>query len=272
MCGSAASRISTELTGEWSCTWARHADRWSWRRRWPCPGSILGLAGPADGRHLGDRHHRGERPVRREHQQQDHRRSLPGSDGGRGQHHRRLDQDQVQRRHRLRLQPVPQGWRCPARRHDRRRPGSPPPTSTCARAPGSRTARSRSLPDNTTVTLTGKAARGYTEVSNGSSTGWIATQYLGRPSGLPAVTGTRVATADLLIRTTSGADYKVVGEIAKGKTVSITGTTQNGRAQIIYGNAIRWVTAKYLTTPVTQPDRSRRGCPRSPAPGTRPPP
>jgi len=119
------------------------------------------------------------------------------------------------------------------------------------KGPGLSYGKVKVLPDNTTVILTGKVARGYTEVKKGSSTGWIATQYLRRPSGLPAVTGTRVATADLLIRTTSGADYKVVGEIAKGKTVSITGTTQSGRAQIIYNNAIRWVTAKYLSTPVS---------------------
>jgi uncharacterized protein YgiM (DUF1202 family) len=119
------------------------------------------------------------------------------------------------------------------------------------KGPGLSYGKIRVLADNTTVTLTGKAARGYTEVKHGSSTGWIATQYLRAPSGLPAVTGTRVATADLLIRTTSGSDYKVVGEIAKGKTVSITGTTQNGRAQIIHGNAIRWVTAQYLSTPVS---------------------
>ncbi|HVK35115.1 MAG TPA: SH3 domain-containing protein [Microlunatus sp.] len=119
------------------------------------------------------------------------------------------------------------------------------------RGPGLSYGKIKVLPKNTTVTLTGKAARGYTEVTHGSSTGWIATQYLRQPSGLPPVTGTRVATADLLIRTTSGADYKVVGEIAQGRTVSITGTTQNGRAQIIYANAIRWVTAKYLSTPVS---------------------
>jgi uncharacterized protein YgiM (DUF1202 family) len=119
------------------------------------------------------------------------------------------------------------------------------------KGPGLSYGKIKVLPENTAVTLTGKAARGYTEVRNGSSTGWIATQYLRRPSGLPPVTGTRVATADLLIRTTSGSDYKVVGEIAKGRTVSITGTTQNGRAQIIYANAIRWVTAKYLSTPVS---------------------
>lgn len=105
------------------------------------------------------------------------------------------------------------------------------------------------VPDGTTVTLTGKVSRGYTEVKYASRTGWIATQYLTKPSSLPAVTGTRIATADLIIRTTSGSNFKSAGEIAKGERVSITGTTQNGRAQIIYRGAVRWVTAKYLTAP-----------------------
>lgn len=120
------------------------------------------------------------------------------------------------------------------------------------KGPGLSYAKITVLPDGTTVTLTGKTSRGYTEVTRGSTSGWIATQYLAKASTLPAVTGTRVATADLLIRTTSGSDYKTVGEIVKGETVSITGTTQNGRAQIIYQGAVRWVTAKYLSTPANQ--------------------
>ena len=116
------------------------------------------------------------------------------------------------------------------------------------KGPGLSYAKITVLPNGTAVTLTGKAARGYTEVKRSSTTGWIATQYLKATTGVPAITGTRVATAELLIRTTSGADFKVVGEIAKGAKVSITGTTQNGRAQIIYRSAVRWVTAKYLST------------------------
>lgn len=117
------------------------------------------------------------------------------------------------------------------------------------KGPGLSYAKITVLPDNTTVKLTGKQARGYTEVIYGSTTGWIASQYLKVGTGLPAITGIRIATADLLIRTTSGSDFKTVGEIAKGESVSITGTTQNGRAQIIYRSAVRWVTAKYLSTP-----------------------
>ena len=66
-------------------------------------------------------------------------------------------------------------------------------------------------------------------------------------SGRPAIIGKRVATADLDIRTTSGADSRTVAEVKKGTALSVTGAIQNSRAQIIYKGAIRWVTARYLT-------------------------
>ena len=110
------------------------------------------------------------------------------------------------------------------------------------------------LPKGTRVTMTGKTARGFAELINGASTGWASTQYLAKSSsGLPAIIGTRVATADLDIRTTSGADSKTVAEVKKGTVLSVTGATQNGRAQIVYKKKIRWVTAKYLANPRTQP-------------------
>ena len=106
----------------------------------------------------------------------------------------------------------------------------------------------RVVPDNTRVTLTGRSARGFVEVRVSDRRGWISSQYLSRSgSGLPAITGTRVATAKLLIRTSSGSDYRVVAEVRKGTRLSVTGATQNGRAQIIYRQAIRWVTARYLS-------------------------
>jgi uncharacterized protein YgiM (DUF1202 family) len=104
------------------------------------------------------------------------------------------------------------------------------------------------LKEGTKVTLTGKTARGWAQLVNGKSTGWSSMQYLASSTtGRPAVIGKRVATADLDIRTTSGAGAKTVAEAKKGTALSVTGAIQNGRAQIIYKGAIRWVTAKYLT-------------------------
>src|SRR4029453_949322 len=104
------------------------------------------------------------------------------------------------------------------------------------------------LKEGTKVTMTGKTARGWAQLVNGKSTGWASMQYLaGSAPGRPAIIGTRVATADLDIRTTSGAKARTVAEVKKGRALSVTGAIQNGRAQIIYKGAIRWVTAKYLT-------------------------
>lgn len=98
------------------------------------------------------------------------------------------------------------------------------------------------------VTLTGIRKRGFSPVSYGKANGWISNKYLAQPAPvLPPVTGFRYATADLVVRTTSGADYKRITVVKTGTKLSITGTVQNGRAQIIYNKAVRWVTAKYLS-------------------------
>jgi uncharacterized protein YgiM (DUF1202 family) len=104
------------------------------------------------------------------------------------------------------------------------------------------------LKEGTRVTMTGKTARGWVQLVNGKSTGWSSMQYLANSAtGRPAIIGSRVATADLDIRTTSGADARTVAEVKKGTALSVTGAIQNGRAQIIYKGAIRWVSARYLT-------------------------
>ena len=98
------------------------------------------------------------------------------------------------------------------------------------------------------VTMTGKTARGWAQLVNGRSTGWSSMQYLvSSMYGRPTIIGKRVATADLDIRTTSGTDSRTVTEVKKGTALSVTGAIQNGRAQIIYKDRIRWVTARYLT-------------------------
>jgi uncharacterized protein YgiM (DUF1202 family) len=110
----------------------------------------------------------------------------------------------------------------------------------------------RVLPGGYAVTLTGKTARGYAEVLAGSSRGWSSVQYLATSaSALPAVVATRTAMADLNIWATSTTKTVIITEVKKGSTLSITGATQNGRAQIIFNHAIRWVTAKYLSNPTS---------------------
>jgi uncharacterized protein YgiM (DUF1202 family) len=104
------------------------------------------------------------------------------------------------------------------------------------------------LDEGTKVTQTGKTAKGWTEVTVGSDQGWISTQYLtDAEDGLPAITGTRTTTVDLNVRATSDEDSKLVGLARKASKVSITGATDNARAQIIFDGAVGWVLAKYLT-------------------------
>ncbi len=105
------------------------------------------------------------------------------------------------------------------------------------------------------VGLTGRSSGGYAEIVYGGERAWVSAKYLtGTASGLPRVTGTRVATTTLMIRSSSGSDFTDLGEVAKGTKLSVTGAVQNGRAQIVYAGAVRWVTAQYLAnSAVTQP-------------------
>ena len=114
------------------------------------------------------------------------------------------------------------------------------------------------LPEGTQVTATGRAARGYAEVSRGSTRGWASLRYLVRVAGapvsspapptLPRVTGTRYATTTLDVRSTYADRYTLIAEVPRGTALSITGVVRNGRMQIIYNRAARWVTAKYLSS------------------------
>jgi uncharacterized protein YgiM (DUF1202 family) len=114
------------------------------------------------------------------------------------------------------------------------------------------------VPPGTRGTLTGRSAGGFAELYAAGSLGWISTQYLAPTTALPAVIGTRVATAALDIRTASGAGSKTLSEVRKGTRLSITGVIQNGRAQVVLQGAARWVTAKYLEIPrVSQPRAPR---------------
>lgn len=102
----------------------------------------------------------------------------------------------------------------------------------------------------TRLSVTGLQRLGFSQVVYAGVDRWVSSQYLTAvSSGLPRVIGTRVATASLLVRTTSGADYQVVTEVGKGTRLAVTGVVQNGRAQIVFRGAVRWVTARYLSNP-----------------------
>lgn len=113
----------------------------------------------------------------------------------------------------------------------------------------------------------GDTKNGYTEVTFKGTKRWVTSQYLstkkpaaGTPgptaptSKLPKVTGTRYATTALNIRSASSGGI-TYSEVPRGTKLSVTGKVENGRAQIVYKNAVRWVTAQYLSSkaPATIP-------------------
>ena len=51
-----------------------------------------------------------------------------------------------------------------------------------------------------------------------------------------------------MVRTTSGSNFKNLGDVPRGTKLSITGKVQNGRMQIVHKGAVRWVTAQYLSS------------------------
>jgi uncharacterized protein YgiM (DUF1202 family) len=137
------------------------------------------------------------------------------------------------------------------------RAGSVRATTTAVnarRAAGTSSPVLKVLAANSKLTMTGRASDGFAEVVLGTRKAWVWTTYLKAASGLPAVVGTRVTTTALDIRSTAADQYTRVAEVKKGAKLSITGVVSNGRAQVIYASAARWVTAKYLTTAAaTQP-------------------
>ena len=65
--------------------------------------------------------------------------------------------------------------------------------------------------------------------------------------GLPRVVATRYARTALNIRSNPSSSYTLIGEVPRGTKLAISGAQSNGRAQIVYRGAVRWVTAQYLS-------------------------
>lgn len=114
------------------------------------------------------------------------------------------------------------------------------------------------------VSITGVSTNGRAQIVHRNAARWVTAKYLtsgtaSLPSapGLPKVTGTRYATTTLDIRSTSADAYTAIAAVPRGTALAITGVVQNGRMQIIYNKAVRWVTAKYLST--TKPSTTSTG-------------
>ncbi|HMR48770.1 MAG TPA: hypothetical protein PKE40_05940, partial [Arachnia sp.] len=85
----------------------------------------------------------------------------------------------------------------------------------------------------------------YAPPSTKAGTVQVSTSYL--TPNLPAVTGKGKATAALMIRTTSTSSYTSLGDVPRGTVLDLTGTVQNGMAQVIWEDNVRWVNNRYVT-------------------------
>ncbi|HNV09791.1 MAG TPA: SH3 domain-containing protein [Propionibacteriaceae bacterium] len=124
------------------------------------------------------------------------------------------------------------------------------------------------IPKGTILSLTGTVTNGMAQIIWKDALRWVNNSYVAPVDAtstvpappVPATIGTRYATTLLDIRTTSGTDSITVTSVPKGTALKITGVVENGRAQVVYIGAVRWVTALYLsvtapagTTVVTPP-------------------
>lgn len=103
----------------------------------------------------------------------------------------------------------------------------------------------------TKLSLTGSIDGAYSQVVHNGQTLWAATQYLSQSSSpsksLPAIKSQGKATTALMIRTTSGSDFKSLGDVPKGTILDLTGKVTNGMAQIVWQGNVRWVNNTYVT-------------------------
>ena len=110
------------------------------------------------------------------------------------------------------------------------------------------------MPRGTILDCTDVVTSGMAQCIWQGNVRWFNNQYLRSagssssptPGNLPSTT-VQYATANLNIwNSATGSAH--TGEIPKGSEVAVTGTVQSGRAQIVHNGAIRWVTARYLSS------------------------
>lgn len=102
------------------------------------------------------------------------------------------------------------------------------------------------------ITVTGPAAGDWVRVRFGGRTAYMDGDYLDRhgrrppaPRTIP-VSGVKIATADLNVRNGASTRHRIIGEVAEGSEITITGRFSRGYAQFSYRGSLRWVYAAYL--------------------------
>ena len=106
------------------------------------------------------------------------------------------------------------------------------------------------------ITVTGEASGDWVRVRFRNGTAYMDGEYLDRAGARPSApktlptAGTRIATAELNIRSGAGARHAIVGELAEGSAIAVTGRYAGGYAEFRHQGALRWVSAAYLAESV----------------------
>lgn len=127
------------------------------------------------------------------------------------------------------------------------------------------------MPRGATVSLTGKSANGFRELTWNGRTGWASAEYLrftstpapSNPAPQPApkpVTpppaspaGTAVTTDALNLRAGAGTSHRVVAVMPARAKVSLTGRSQNNFLELSYNGTKGWAHKDYLAVDGTTP-------------------
>jgi cell wall-associated NlpC family hydrolase len=120
------------------------------------------------------------------------------------------------------------------------------------------------LPAGNTVTATGVSTNGWTKVSYNGRTAYVSSTYL-KAAGVTAarvvVSAASLAATTLEavnVRTGPGITYSVWTVFPKGRSINVTGVTQNGYAQLTDGHWISssWISVAATSTPSPAPATS----------------
>ncbi|MDR1449339.1 MAG: SH3 domain-containing protein, partial [Propionibacteriaceae bacterium] len=125
------------------------------------------------------------------------------------------------------------------------------------------------IPSGATLDVTGAAASGRIQVVRDGQAGWVASEYVAElaaegPSApaAPVVAGVLYATTAVNVRTQASVNSQIAGLLTAGQSVQITGVTDNGWNEVVYGGAQRWVSSQYLTSSAPTQSGQASGTPK----------
>jgi uncharacterized protein len=106
-----------------------------------------------------------------------------------------------------------------------------------------------------TVTYSGEGSNGWVKLSSPTAGGWVAASYLGSRNPEASVIDVDNPEQCLRVRGGPGTDREKVGCLPRGAKIKLTGTVQNGWAQIVSPMA-GWVTARQIQAPGLFPPKA----------------